>query len=31
MPVSGLQGHNLMVPMPEGMCPWYRCVRCKPH
>ena len=24
MPVSGLQGHGLMAPIPEGMCPWYR-------
>lgn len=23
MPVSGLQGYNLMEPLAEGMCPWY--------
>lgn len=23
MPVSGQMGHNLIAPIPEGMCPWY--------
>ena len=23
MPISGLKGHNLMKPIPDGMCPWY--------
>eukprot|EP00041_Stephanoeca_diplocostata_P042032 m.9957 g.9957 ORF g.9957 m.9957 type:complete len:678 (+) comp7107_c0_seq1:87-2120(+) len=24
MPVSGQQGTNLISPMPEGLCPWYK-------